>query len=198
MTNTTPNVHPDSELLRQMCSRHLLGRDDPWQFGYEGDVQMTMYVDLMSAAHIDKELDNMSAILARFLLRELNTEDFCVVGPKRGNVLLQRDVARRLQRPSAFAVDPPLFGRWIEGIISADSEAVVVDDISSEGDILLSAVERVRECGHIVRSVFVLINRDEGDAADVLGRHGVRLHYILSLSDDDLSRCIRNPYVEAM
>jgi MoaA/NifB/PqqE/SkfB family radical SAM enzyme/orotate phosphoribosyltransferase len=176
----------DSELLRQLCIEYLVQRDEPWQFGFEGDVQMTTFINLMAAAHVDSKLDAMSELMVNSIRSSVSGESYCIVGPKRGNVLLQREVARRLKKTSAFVLDSPLFGRWIEGMTSPDTEALLIDDVASESDILVTSIERLRERGHRVRHAFVLINRVEGDAEDVLARHGVQLHYLLSLSDDDL------------
>ena len=173
--------------LRGICSRHIYERDSEWQYGLDGDVQSRMFVDLMEAAHVDTSLDALAELLAAFVLSHIDPQSpFVVAGPKRGNALLIRATARKLGRHSAFVKQQPLFDRWIEGPLDPGSTVVVIDDVASDGELLLGAIERLRDEGHRVAAAIVLIDREEGDSRHLLRNRGVQFEYMMSASDDDL------------
>jgi orotate phosphoribosyltransferase len=183
-------MRSDSPLqcLRRLCSRHIFERDADWQYGLDGDIQTRLFVDLMEAAHVDATLAELSRLMAGFVQDRISEPVGFVAGPKRGNALLIRETARRLGRHSAFVKQQPLFDRWIEGPIDPGSPALVVDDVASDGELLLSVVDRLRDQGHRVIAAIVLIDRDEGNSGLILREHSVDFHYMMSASDDDLRR----------
>lgn len=174
--------------LRRICSRHIFERDADWQYGLDGDIQTCLFVDLMEAAHVDATLAELSRLMAKFVQDRISEPIGFVAGPKRGNSLLIRETARRLGRHSEFVKQQPLFSGWIEGPIDPGSPALVVDDVASDGELLVSVVERLRDQGHRVIAVIVLIDRDEGNSRLLLRERAVDFHYMMSASDDDLRR----------
>ena len=65
-------------------------------------------------------------------------------------------------------------GRYLEGLsrVGAGAELAVVEDVVTTGGSSLTAVERLREAGYVVRRVFALVDRTEGgrenlEAADL-------------------------------
>jgi fructose-1,6-bisphosphatase/inositol monophosphatase family enzyme/orotate phosphoribosyltransferase len=142
----------------------------------------------MEAAQVDDVLSDLAKLLTGFIKERVQEPIGFVAGPKRGNSLLIRETARRLGRYSAFVKQQPLFGRWIEGPVDPGSAALVIDDVASDGELLLSTIERLRDEGHPVIAAVVLIDREEGDSRHLLGQHSVDFHYMMSASDDDLRR----------
>ncbi len=148
-----------------------------------------VFVDLMEASHVDSTLDTLTDITVNFLREKFPISlSYFVAGPKRGNALLIRAVARRLGCNSAFVKEQPLFFAWIEGLVDPGQPVIVIDDVASDGELLLHAIERLRDAGHRVIGALVLVDRVEGDSAHLLKRNDVEFHYMMSASDDDLRR----------
>lgn len=72
--------------------------------------------------------------------------------------------------------------RRIEGPDIAGRRVVVVEDTSTTGGSVATAVEAVREAGAEVRGVAVLVDRDTG-AREKIEALGVPYHYLYGLSD---------------
>jgi orotate phosphoribosyltransferase len=187
--------------LERIVTKYLDFRSGGWQIGRDGAIRVSMFIDLLSASHIDGHLKIMTEALSGFILETVSNlaptltavdkskEEACIIiGPKRGNSLLIRECARKLGIISGFAKEQPLFGRWLEGVIPPSSRVVIADDISSDGELLLNVVERVRDAGHRIHACVVLIDRREGDAVSLLRRHGVELRSLMNLDDEDLYR----------
>ncbi|MGH3693712.1 MAG: hypothetical protein ACRDRX_06925 [Pseudonocardiaceae bacterium] len=185
--------------LEQIVAKYLDFRSGGWQIGRDGEIRVNVFIDLLSASHVEGHLNTMTEALSDLILKTVSKliptledvdkheEKPCImIGPKRGNSLLIRECGRKLSVASGFAKEQPLFGRWLEGVIPPSSRVVIADDISSDGQLLLNVVERVRDAGHRTHACVVLIDRCEGDAANLLRLHGVELHSLMSLDDEDL------------
>jgi uridine monophosphate synthetase len=72
--------------------------------------------------------------------------------------------------------------RQIEGEYQAGDRVVLVDDLISSGGSKLEAAEPLQEAGLSVEDVVVLIDREQGGAAD-LAAHGLRLHAAYTLRE---------------
>ncbi|CAL8974341.1 MAG: orotate phosphoribosyltransferase [Cellulomonas sp. 73-145] len=72
--------------------------------------------------------------------------------------------------------------RRIEGPDIAGRRVVVVEDTSTTGGSVATAVEAVREAGAEVRGVAVLVDRDTG-AREKIEALGVPYHYLYGLAD---------------
>jgi orotate phosphoribosyltransferase len=173
--------------LQAIAARHLHENVADWQFGLDGQIRMGMFLDLLEAAHVDASLQTLAECLRDLIAsRSPASGETAIAGPKRGNSLLIREVARLLPAPSAFVKEQPLCGKWIEGSLIPGSRVTLVDDVASDGDLLVTAAERLRDAGHTVAEAFVLVNRPEGDAHQLLGDHDVRLTWIWEPADADL------------
>jgi len=73
-------------------------------------------------------------------------------------------------------------GRSIEGEYAPGERAVLLDDLITTGGSKLEAAEPLLAAGLIVEDVVVLIDREQGGAAD-LAAHGMRLHAACSLRE---------------
>ena len=76
--------------------------------------------------------------------------------------------------------------RRIEGPDIADRRVVVVEDTSTTGGSVATAVEAVREAGAEVAGVVVIVDRATG-AREVNEALGVPYHFLFSLADLDLA-----------
>lgn len=80
---------------------------------------------------------------------------------------------------------PKIYGKrqWIEGPLKEGSKVVIVDDVSTTGESILKAIERVEEIGCKVVKVVVLVERLEGGARKKLKQRGYDLTAIFTSKD---------------
>jgi len=163
--------------------------DRPRPLGLDGRIQVSYFIDLLSAVHDEANLNRLADQLADFI-RGLggHADAVAVVGPKAGNPLLVRETARRLELPSGFVRDSILFNRWVEGPCTPGDKVILVDDVSADGEMLCEAVGNLRKSGVYADKAFVLVDRTEGDAARLLKLMGVTLSSCHQLDDLAIDR----------
>ena len=71
-------------------------------------------------------------------------------------------------------------GKAIEGVYSVGNTAVVIDDLVTSGDSIVSTISALKAVGLRVTDAVVLIDREQG-GADALRAEGYRMHSIISL-----------------
>ena len=71
-------------------------------------------------------------------------------------------------------------GKAIEGVYGVGDTAVVIDDLVTSGDSVVSTISALKAAGLRVTDAVVLIDREQG-GADFLRAEGYRLHSIISL-----------------
>ena len=72
-------------------------------------------------------------------------------------------------------------GKRIEGDISSEGKALIIDDVATTGSSIESAVKALRSEGLMVSDAFVVVDREEG-ARERLDNLGVRLNSLITLS----------------
>ena len=172
--------------LETVCFLHTYVREGG-SVGRNRVFPMNYFVDLMTAALIPSHLRCLTDELVDHIRRGGGVKGVTTLaGPKRGNPLLLTAVADKLGMEGLFIKERPLFGKTFEGIGGRPRVAAVLDDVSSDGDLLVHSVEVLRKAGYEVTTAFVLVDRKEGDAGDALKKVGVRLVPLLRLGDQDL------------
>ena len=73
-------------------------------------------------------------------------------------------------------------GRRVEGILLPGDRVLLMDDLITKGGSILKAGEAVRAEGGVVTDVVVLMNREES-GQDNLAKDGMKLHYLLTISE---------------
>ena len=71
-------------------------------------------------------------------------------------------------------------GRSIEGVFNAGETVAIIDDVVTTGASKVEALAHLTSAGLKVRDIVVLIDRQQGGAAE-LAAHGLRLHSVLSI-----------------
>src|SRR5262249_1954002 len=94
--------------------------------------------------------------------------------------------AHELDMAPIFIKERPLFGKWLEGVCGDPGRAVIVDDISSDGELLANCAQVMQESGFDVRDAYVLIDRTEGDSVERLAELGISLHPLLAVDDNKI------------
>ncbi|BBG24035.1 orotate phosphoribosyltransferase [Sulfuracidifex tepidarius] len=115
----------------------------------------------------------------------LSTMDFdMTVGVATGGVPLASFIACRMGKLTGY-VRPEKKGhgtnRLVEGIVEG-KQVLVVDDVSTTGGSLVSAVNKVRENGGKVDKALVIVDREEG-AKEKLKEAGVSLVSLFTIQD---------------
>ena len=73
--------------------------------------------------------------------------------------------------------------RRIEGPDVSGRPVVAVEDTSTTGGSVITAVEALREAGADVKAVAVIVDRDTGAAQKITAELGIPYHYLFGLSD---------------
>jgi orotate phosphoribosyltransferase len=173
--------------LRKIFIRYLREHRGGRPMGRQGEVYLTMFLDLLSAVHESAALDILSSLLAEAISADpesVNCE--AMVGPKTGNCLLVKGVASRLKMKTSFVRDSILFGTWVEGPVRAGQKVLLVDDIGSDPEMLCEAVGNLRREGVYVIKVWVLVHRREFDVKERLAELGTAYSALCDIGDDDL------------
>jgi orotate phosphoribosyltransferase len=72
-------------------------------------------------------------------------------------------------------------GRRIEGILQPADRVLIIDDVITTGKNTVEAVEAIRSEGGIVEDILVLLDRQQGGAAN-LKKAGVKLHAFATMA----------------
>jgi uridine monophosphate synthetase len=72
--------------------------------------------------------------------------------------------------------------KLIEGEFHAGETVLMVDDVITNGGAKIDALKPLLDAGLLVKDLIVLIDREQGGAAELAAR-GVRLHTVMTLND---------------
>jgi orotate phosphoribosyltransferase len=162
--------------------------EGPLPIGREGRIRVNYFLDLLAACHDPPILNRLGGLFADWFRDQPAAKSLqCLAGPKRGNVLFVWQVAANLKVRSVFVRDSILFGQWIEGQIKSGDNVVLIDDVASDGELILDAIDNLKRAGVFVKDVCVLVDRKEGDAEEFLKQSNVKYHFCIQLSDADLA-----------
>jgi len=151
---------------------------------------ITLFLDLFSAATILV----YRRVLARVVVDLIRGTRFHetpthIAVPKEGNVLLAAEVARQMKLPILVvrAIVPAIrFGDPVEGPIAASACVIVVDDIASDGELLVRTVAALRAHGARVANCFCAVERMDGNSRERLLQRNVALHASIHLDEGTL------------
>jgi len=94
-------------------------------------------------------------------------------------------VAWQLQRPFIYPRKEAKThgtGQMIEGAFEAGQTAVILEDVITSGGSILTSVDVMRQTGLLVKDVVVLVDREQGGAAQ-MAEAGLSLHAALTISE---------------
>ncbi len=74
-------------------------------------------------------------------------------------------------------------GKLIEGAISPEDRAVIVDDVLTSGGSLLKAIAAARQAGLLVGHALVIVDRKEQEGRAIVEREGVKVISLLTIDD---------------
>jgi orotate phosphoribosyltransferase len=185
-----PQQRPQSiSDLDWVIFRHL--KSDPnFGLGKEGSLPARYFIDLREAALIPAQCEVLLQPLCAHIRDQISVENHhAVIIPKAGNVHLGMAVARELGLAPVLVRDWPFYGRWVETLVSS-GRGIVVDDVSTLGEILIGAAIHARDAGFIINRAFLLIRRSEGNTDELLEEHRLSLSAVFEMSDADVEELI--------
>jgi orotate phosphoribosyltransferase len=148
---------------------------------------ISVFLDLFSACTHPKYRRHIAGLITSHIrdsnLRERPTH---IAVPKEGNVLLAAEVAKELRLSLVVVrtlVPAIRFGDPVEGMIAAGCCVIVVDDIASDGELLVRTVAAIRAHGARVSNCFCAVERMDGNSRDRLAQHSVALHVPVQLDE---------------
>jgi adenine/guanine phosphoribosyltransferase-like PRPP-binding protein len=158
---------------------------------------ISLFLDLFSAA----TFPGYRRILARLIVdhirgAKLTEGPNLVAVAKEGNVLLAAEVAQQMKVPVVVVrtITPAIrFGDPVEGMIAANACVVIVDDIASDGELLVRVTAAVRAHGARVSNCFCAIERLDGNSRDRLAAHSVHLQAPIQLDERTLRELANLP-----
>lgn len=150
-------------------------------------IQVTEYVNFRATSTIDSNRQALVEALSSRIREDLDLKNWdAVVVPVRGNVLLGTGVAAVLGLQPILVRETKIDGKWVESPISR-GRAFLVDDVCAEGTFLVDAAEKAREAGFPPSRAFVVIERSEGNARDVLNQHSIELTALFKFGDTEFA-----------
>ena len=172
-----------------LISKYIIFKREGRYIGRQGNLRVHYFLDLASAAHSRDDLEALAGVFAKFISKNGKIEEIDrIASPKRGNGLLAKCTSDILKKKSAFVRDSIMFDRWIEGHLVAGEKVILVDDVASNSDMLVEAIEGLRRTGIYCEALYVLVDRKEGDSAAILEIEGVKYYYLYSYDDDEFGR----------
>jgi orotate phosphoribosyltransferase len=190
---TAEGAHADAGLenLTAIIAKYARNFESPLALGPHGTLRFRFFNDLLSASHVETHLAIMADALVSLIRASVELPPATMIAcPKRGNSLLGYKVAGVMGLQSLFVRDEALASRFVEGSYGKGANVILVDDVSSDGDLLLDAVDGLRREGLNVQQAYTVVDRGEGNAVAKLATEGIQLRACLSLTDDDVKEYV--------
>jgi orotate phosphoribosyltransferase len=192
------------EQLRLICAQSTIDQaqitDKRFVYG-----QFRYYIDLTSPALYIIYGEKLAEILQALITRELQVlrsdldESIYfdkVAIPREGNIALGLLLANRLKKPLVVVTTEPriIADQFWHGSVEPDDRLILVNDIAVSGRRLGESVQTLRKYGQAqINHVFVLIERTESNAQEVLAsyRRPIHLHSLLELDDNGIEELVK-------
>ena len=144
------------------------------------------YVDLRLVPSFPHEFRKMIKKLQDSISEAIGMDGFdCVASVPTSGLVIASALAMERVKPLVYIRQKPKdygTGNLIEGMVTDGMKVLLVDDVGTTGQSLVTAVKALKEAKVRVTDAFVIINRHEG-ARDLLASEGVRLHQVTDITE---------------
>ena len=190
-----PRAHRD---VLQILSRFIfVSHHGRVTVGALDQFEISLFLDLFSACTFARYRRSLASVMARHIRSITRAEKPVLIAvPKEGNVLLADAVARKLRIGLIVVrtlVPAIRFGDPVEGKIAAGSCVIIVDDIASDGELLVRTAGHVRSHGGRVSLCLCMVERMDGNSRERLAVHDVRLYAPIRLNEGTLRELAQLP-----
>jgi orotate phosphoribosyltransferase len=175
--------------IERLFALHIRQPSGGGVVGPYGTLRFSCFLDLLSAVHQPEALELLANALSQRILSTPITPDLEAVAiPKHGNCLLGALVAKKVGKRTIFVRRDIIFGKRIEGTIAPRDKVILVDDVASDGALLMDVIQGLRHAGLHIERVFVFVNRSEGDAKQTVEGERIPFDACYDLDDDQLHK----------
>jgi len=176
----------------------FVSHQGPIVVGALDQFRITLFLDLFSAATVPRYRDRISNLIVDHIRQVIQDREqpHYVAVPKEGNVLLADAVARKLRTRLIVirTMIPAIrFGDPVEGPFASGACVVIVDDIASDGELLVRTAGHVRTHGGRVSLCVCAVERKDGNSRERLAEHQVELSVPIELDEQTLRDLARLP-----
>jgi orotate phosphoribosyltransferase len=174
--------------MRRILSQHVFASPSGrMTIGVFDRVSSSVFLDLFSAATKPAHRETIASSLASSAPSLWGAESPTHVAvPKEGNVLLADAVARTLGLELIVVrtrVPAIRFGDPIEGSLPSGALVLLVDDVATDGEMLVRAIRALRKHGARVSRCLCAVERLDGNARARLGDCEVSLHASIQVDE---------------
>jgi orotate phosphoribosyltransferase len=143
------------------------------------------YVDLRLVPSYPEVFNKLADLCVDLIKQEIGEPIDKIAGVPITGIPLATLVSFKLNSPLIFVrKEKKTHGRMrmVEGVLEAEDEVLLVDDLATTGGSIKDAADAIRDEGGIVKHAIVVLDRGEG-AREVLGADGIHLHAGMGLVD---------------
>lgn len=144
------------------------------------------YIDLRIVPSFPEAFKKICNLYVKIIEHDVGTESFDrIAGIPTAGMPFASVVAYHLKKPFLYVrKGERLHGRErrIEGILMPGDKVLLIDDLVTTGNSLRRAAEAIRTEGGLVNDAVILLDREEG-GEQRLRKEGIRLHYLLKISE---------------
>ncbi|MDP8003334.1 MAG: orotate phosphoribosyltransferase [Caldisphaera sp.] len=145
----------------------------------------SIYIDMRNMLGYPNGFKKVSDLLTNFAEKIIKSKKIdSIVGVATGGIPWATIISYKLMMPMSYVRPSKGHGTdsKIEGFNVNKKNCLIIDDVSTTGESIISAVKLIRSLGGIVDESLVIIDRNQG-ALSNLRNEGVNLNYLFSLKD---------------
>jgi orotate phosphoribosyltransferase len=180
------NPDGENQLKKELCD--VLIRIDALKFGLftlaNGKLS-PYFINLRIVPSFPEAFSKIKELYRKIAIYNLDIQDIKRVAaiPTAG-IPFASVLALSLNKPFLYVRKELTRGRErrVEGILNPGDTVLLVDDLITTGNTLLTAADSIRSEGGVVQDALVLIDREEG-GRKALKAQGIRLHNLICMTE---------------
>ncbi|MFZ1075918.1 MAG: orotate phosphoribosyltransferase [Nitrosotalea sp.] len=153
-------------------------------FNLSSGKKSAYYIDLRIIPSFPHQFRKMIKHLQNTIAEKIGLDSFdCIASVPTSGLVIASALAIETVKPLVYIRQKPKdygTGSLIEGKIMQGTKVLLVDDVGTTGQSLVSAIRALKDAKMIVTDAFVIVNRFEG-ARELLASEGVRLHEVMDV-----------------